>query len=300
MFRLSTYLLAGLLLLNSAVAQPENLAVLREKTQKSLNEIANGSKGVIGFTVIDLTDGTRFSLNENLVFPQASAIKIAIMMEVYKQAQEGKFKLTDIRKIEKSDRTGGSGILKDLSNETLQLTIRDLCVLMIVLSDNSATNILIDLVGRENINQTMESLGLKDTRVRRRMMDTAASHRGDENTSTPKEAARIMELLHQGKFINRTACDDMISILKKGKTTALGEGLPKDVSIASKPGGITGVKTEWGIVQLKDRPYAIAIMENYGSGEVAPAFTEISKTLHDYFSRLSKASPYGALVEKPK
>ncbi|MBA4147457.1 MAG: serine hydrolase [Verrucomicrobia bacterium] len=300
MLRIFLLSVTSLFLMNIASAQPEHISVLRDKTQKALNDLAGKSGGVMGFCVLDLTDGTRFALNEKLVFPQASAIKIAILMEVYKQAGEGKFKLTDIRPIRKEDKAGGSGILNDLGNDTVQMSIRDLCVLMMVLSDNSATNMLIDLVGHANINATMESLGLRETRVRRRMMDTGASHRGDENTSTPTEAVRVMELLHTGKFLNRAACKDMISILKKGKTTSLGEGLPKEVVIASKPGGITGVKTEWAIIEVKNRPYAVAVMENYGMGDAAETFKEISRTLHDYFSRLGEATSHGALVKKPK
>lgn len=286
--------------MNVASAQPDNLAVLRSKTEKTLQDLAGKSRGVMGYCVLDLTDGTRMALNENLIFPQASAIKIAILMEVYKQAEDGKFKLSDVRTIRKEDKAGGSGILNDLSSDTVQMTVRDLCVLMMVLSDNSATNMLIDLVGRENINATMQALGLKETRVRRRMMDTAASHRGEENTSTPAEAVRIMELLHGGKFVNRAVCDDILSILKKPKTTSLTSGLPEGIAIATKPGGIAGVNTEWAIVLVKDRPYAVAVMENYGMGDAPDTIKEISKTLHDYFSRLGKATSHGALVEKPK
>ncbi len=286
--------------MNPVFAQPTNLNVLREKTQKSLVELAHGSRGVMGFCAVDLTDGTRFVLNEDMVFPQASAIKIAILMEVYKQAEQGKFKLTDLREIQKKDKAGGSGILNDLSDNGVRLSIRDICVLMIVLSDNSATNILIDLVGRENINQTLETLGLKETRVRRRMMDTAASHRGEENTSTPVEAVRIMQLLHKGEFLNKDACDDIVSILKKGKTTSLTAGLPADVAIACKPGGIAGVNTEWAIVYVKDRPFAVAVMENYGMGDAPQKITDIARVLHEYFSRMSKATSHGALVDKPK
>jgi len=292
--------IAGLFLMNTVVAQPANVSVLKAKTQTALDEIVRRSRGVMGYCVLDLTDGTRFAHNESLVFPQASAIKIAILMEVYKQANEGRFKLTDLRTIRKEDKVGGSGILVNLSNDSVQLTIRDLCVLMIVLSDNSATNILIDLVGQDNINATMDSLGLKETRVRRRMMDTAASHRGNENTSTPEEAVRIMELLHNGKFISRTACKDMLSILKKVENTNLAKGLPSTVAIATKPGGIAGVTTQWAIVYAEDRPYAVAVMENYGMGDAPEIMQELSTVMYDYFWRMGKATSHGTLVTKPK
>jgi len=299
---LRLFLFAGWLSVAAgAIAQEVNLKIIHEKTEVRLREIAARSRGALGFCALDLTSGERFALNENATFPQASAIKIAILMEVYKQAGEGKFKLTETRRIEKKDKTAGSGVLQELGDGTVELTLHDLCVLMILASDNTATNLLIDLVGMDNINRTLESLGLKQTRVRRRMLDTGASWRGDENVSTPAEAARIMELLFKGEFISREICDDIIAILKKTKETKLKSGLPADVVIANKPGSIAGVATEWAIVYLKDRPYVLVVMDNYGMEEDAPvAMKEISRTVYEYFSRLSRATPHGTYVEKPK
>ena len=262
-----------------------------------LREITARTRGVMGFSVVDLTSGARFGCNENNVFPQASAIKIPVLMEVYKQAGEGKFKLTDTRRIAKADMTGGSGILWELGDGTAQMNLHDLCVLMIVLSDNTATNLLIDLVGIANVNKTLESLGLVHTRLQRRMMDMPAAERGDENLATPAEAARIMELLYRGEFISRAVCDEILAILKKPKQTAIGSGLPGGVEVAGKPGGIAGVKTEWAVVLLKKRPYILAIMENYGMGlEAADTFKDISQALHDYFLRLSQATAHGVYI----
>lgn len=284
-----------------AIAQEANLNIIHEKADARLKEIAARARGALGFCALDLTSGERFALNDTVVFPQASAIKIAILMEVYKQASEGKFKLTDVRRIEKKDKAAGSGVLQELGDGTVELTIHDLCVLMILVSDNTATNILIDLVGMENINKTMASLGAKNTRVQRRMLDTAASWRGDENISTPADAARIMEVLFKGEFISRKVCDDIIVILKKTKPTNLKSGLPADVSIANKPGSIAGVTTEWAIVYLKDRPYVLIVMENYGMEDDAPtAMKDISRTLYDYFYRLARATSHGTYVDKPR
>lgn len=219
-------------------------------------------------------------------------------MEVFKQAHKGKFKLSDLRWIEKKDKVGGSGVLQEFGDNMSQLSIQDLCVLMIVLSDNTATNMLIELVGMDNINSTMKQLGLKQTRVQRKMFDQAASGRGDENLSTAAEAARIMEILYKGEFISRAACDDMLSILKKPKLGAIKSGVPDDVPVAFKPGGIAGVTTEWAIVYLKERPYIIVVMENYGlEKEASAAMTSVSRTVYDYFWRLGRATPYGTYDE---
>ncbi len=278
--------------------QPENLRIVREKTEARLREIAASARGAMGIVAVDLTGGERFALNENLVFPQGSAIKIPILMEVYKQAHEGRFRLTDRRRLESAYVVGGSGILKEFGDGISELSIYDLCVLMIVLSDNTATNMLIDLVGMENVNRTMASLGLARTRLHRKMIDPAASARGEENLSTPAEAARLMELLYRGEFISRNVCEQILAILKKPKRTALSTGLPPDVPIASKPGSIPGVSTEWAIVYLRERPYILVVMENYGMGEDASAaFRDISRIVYEYFWRLGRATRYGTYVD---
>lgn len=281
-----------------AHAQEANLKVLQQKTAAQLRQIVERTRGVMGVVALDLTSGERFAINEDLVFPQASAIKIAILMEVCKQAQAGKFKFTDRRRIELQDKVGGSGVLLHLGNGTVELTIEDLCVLMIMVSDNTATNLLIDLVGLANINQTLALLGLQHTRLQRRMLDTGASRRGEENISTPAEAARIMELLFKGEYLSREVSDHILSILRKTQAGSIKSGLPADVPVAFKPGGIAGVKTEWAIVFLQNRPYVVVVMENYGmEDDAADSMKEISRTLHDYFSRLARATAHGTYVE---
>lgn len=277
------------------------MKIIHDKTEARLKEITDRARGALGFVALDLTNGERFALNDDATFPQASAIKIPILMEVFKQAHERRFKLTDLRRIAKQDKTAGSGVLIELGDGTVELSLRDLCVLMIVLSDNTATNLLLDLVGKDNVNRTLESLGLKQTCVRRRMMDTAAAWRGDENLSTPAEAARIMAILFKGEFVSRQLCDEMLAILKKPKPGAIKSGVPADVLVAFKPGSLSGVTTEWAVVYLKDRPYVVTVMENYGlEDDATTAIKEISRTLFDYFSRLARATPHGSYVEKSK
>lgn len=127
----------ALLIAAGAPAQEKNLKVIHGKTSAQLRQIVERALGV---AALDLMTGERFAINENLVFPQASAIKVAILMEVCKQAHEGKLKRTDLRRIEKKDKTGGSGVLVELGDGTVQLSIHDLCVLMILVSDNTTTN----------------------------------------------------------------------------------------------------------------------------------------------------------------
>jgi beta-lactamase class A len=253
----------------------------------------------MGVAIKDLTTGEEISINDQGAFPTGSSIKIPILIELHKQAAEGKYKLTDQRWVEKKDQIGGSGVIVNFGDHTSQLSLNDLATLMIVLSDNTATNLLIDQVGMANVNRTLDELGLMRIRLRRKMIDQAASARGDENTATPREAMTLMEKLYRGQVVNRQLSDDALKILKIRKSSPIPRLLPDTVEIANKPGGIEGVACDWAVVYVPNRPYAIAVMTNYNGpdGEAADdAIAKVSKLAYDYFVRLSRSTGYGARV----
>jgi len=220
-------------------------------------------------------------------------------MEVFKQAYEGEFSLSDPLPVKSENLVGGTGILKHFEDPA-PLSIQNLAVLMIALSDNSATNALIDLVGISEVNSTLKSLGVNNTLLQRKMMNSAASARGEENLATPGEAAKILELLYSGKFINAEVSQEIIEILKTTgrEDSRLAAGIPESTSIAFKPGFIDGVSTEWAIVLLEQRPYAVALMESYKlPGEAEEVMEEVSKILFNYYWRIGSASEYGTYVK---
>jgi len=282
----------------SAFAQLSPRDLLKQKAEKDLQTIMASSPSLSGMMAIDLVSGESLSYNEDVVFTQASAIKIPILMEVYKQAFEKKFNLSDIKPLLPSNTVAGSGIL-NIMVDPVNLSIRNLCVLMIGLSDNSATNTLIELVGMGNVTNTMKSLGFSNTRLQRKMIDQSASLRNEENLSTPAEAARILKLLYHGKFINKTVSDEILSILKNNpiENSKIAPGLSDNVKLAFKTGGMGGVSTEWAIVYLSKRPYVITIMENYKIASTPSGMiSTISKRVFDYFSMM-KATKYGVLID---
>jgi beta-lactamase class A len=293
---LSFSLLAMVCLINLTFAQDDNRALLHRKLSSDIEKIANDFDGIMGVSIKDLTSGEVISANENLVFPTGSSIKIPILIELYKQAAEGKFRLTDQRWIEDKDKVGGSGVLLHFSNHASQLTLNDLAVLMIILSDNTATNMLIDQVGMANVNSTLDQIGLKQSRLRRKMIDQKASARGDENTSTPREAMVLMEKLYRGEIINKQLSEDLIKTLKLRKNSAITRSVPIDVEVANKPGGIEGAACDWGIVFVPNRPYVITVMTNYIGGSADEAIAKVSKLTYDYFARLARSTKYGARV----
>ncbi len=282
----------------SAFAQLSARDILKQKTENDLQKIIDSSPSLAGLMAVDLISGESIGINENLIFTQASAIKIPILMEVYKQANEKKFALSDIKPLLPSNTVAGSGIL-NVMVDPVNLSIRNLCVLMIGLSDNSATNTLIELVGMKSVNNTMLSLGFINTKLQRKMIDQPASLRNEENLSTPAEAVRIMKLLYDGKFIDSVTSEEILSILKKNpiENSKIASELPGNVKLAFKPGGMGGVSTEWAIVYLSNRPYAITIMENYKIASTpSGVISKLSKRIFDYFSMM-KATKFGVLIE---
>lgn len=291
-------LAVGLLVAPAAAAQADSWQLVREKTETRLGKIADASRGVLGVVAVDLTSGERFGVNENVVFPQGSAIKVPILIEVYKQAKEGKLKLTDRVPVKKASQVGGDGVLQHFGDATSELSIADLCALMIVLSDNTAANMLIERVGQESVNATLASLGFAKTRLQRKMMDLAALARSEDNLSTPAEAARLMEMLYRCEILNRAACDDILSLLKRAQGGELKKALPADLALASKYGEIPGVRTEWAIVYLEQRPYVVAAMESYSlEDDAARDLREVSRLLYDYFRRRACSNRYGTCVD---
>lgn len=283
---------------DSARAQEKNLDVLRRKLTVEIEKIAAGFDGVMGVAIKDLTTGEEILINDQLIFPTGSSIKIPVLIELHKQASTGKYKLTDLRRVERKDQIGGSGVILNFGDGTSQLSLRDLAVLMIVLSDNTATNMLIDQTGMANVNRTLDEMGLKDIRLRRKMIDTAASARGDENIATPQAAMQLMEKLHRGEAVSRSLSDDVLKILKLRKNSPIPKAVPANVAVANKPGGIEGVACDWAVVYVPNRPFAISVMTNY-NGESANAdevIAKVAKLAYDYFARLARSTPYGARV----
>jgi len=283
---------------NPTYAQDKNLDVLRRKLAAEIEKITVGFDGVMGVAIKDLTTGEEILVNDQLTFPTGSSIKIPVLMELHKQAAEGKYKLTDLRRVERKDQVGGSGVIVNFGDGTSQLSLRDLAVLMIVLSDNTATNMLIDQTGMANVNRTLDELGLKDIRLRRKMIDTAASARGDENIATPHEATRLMEKLYRGEAVSKPLSDDVLKFLKLRKNSPIPKLLPANIEIANKPGGIEGVACDWAIVYVPNRPFAIAVMTNYNSesANADDAIAKVARLAYDYFARLARSTEYGARV----
>jgi beta-lactamase class A len=255
------------------------IAELRSKLTQRLDTITAGVDGVVGYDIVDLTSGDRISHLENESFPTASSIKLAIVYELFKQAAARALRLDETIQLDRAKAVGGTGVLRDLGTPTLSL--RDYATLMVTVSDNTATNVLIDRLGMNAINERMQALGLTGTRLRRHMMDTAAATRGDENVSTPAELARLLQIIDK-------ELPDAIALLKKPKESALRRALPSGVESANKTGSLDGVRVDAGIVYARNRPYTLVVMTTFLKDEDAGerAIEAMSRACYDYFSRI--------------
>lgn len=279
-----------------AAASPPVEDALFEKLRAGIARVEARLDGVLGVVVKDLTTGRTIEIRGDVVFPQASSIKLALIYELYHQVGASKIDLHSLRELPKV-RAGGSGVLPLLS-EKAQFTVRDLAVLMMSLSDNAATNVLLDEVTMPAVNARMDELGLRKTRFQRRMIDLAAARRGEENVSTPQEMVRLIEAIRKAPHLPVALADDLRAVVGVSKSTGFRDPLPSGLTILDKPGSLEGVRTATGLVELKHRPYAAAIMTtallNGPDGE--DAIREISKLVYETFDRLDRASPEGRLL----
>jgi len=279
--------------------------LLWKKLETRVEEIATRLDGVMSVAILDLTDGRILLRNADRVFPAASSIKIAILLELYRQDQEaragakGKGKLDDSYTFDPKDLVEDSQIMAGLTPGVTRVTNRDLAQFMVAVSDNAATNILIDRVGRDNVNATLRGLGLTKTMLRRKMMDIGAARRGDENVATPQEMVRLLEMIYKGKALNKELTDELIKRLKTlKKDSYLSYELPAGVELADKPGTLDGVRNDSGIVFAANRPFAISAMTAYDRDEKAAesAISEVALEAYRYFEMRGKTSEYGRVL----
>jgi beta-lactamase class A len=252
----------------------------------------------MGVSIVDLSDGRKYSLHADEVFPQASSIKISILVELYRQAQQGKLKLTDLYTVNAADLVQDSDIMGGLTPGVTKITLRDLATMMVAVSDNSAANVLIDKVGMENVNAFLSSFGLRSTRLRRKMMDLKAAGEGRENISTPNEMARLLQALYERKILNEEMTTDLFKVLATHKDSWIPRDLPDDLKIANKPGALESVRNDSGIIFVEKRPYILCVMTTYlhHEREGEEAISNISLQAWRMFDRMARASEYGRVI----
>jgi beta-lactamase class A len=253
--------------------------------------------GILGVYVRDLTTGATVELRPDEVFPTASSIKLAVLYELYRQADEGRVQLSDLVAPPRNP-VSSEGILRFMSPQT-RLTLRDVGLLVMSLSDNEGANELIRHVGMDAVNRRLDTLSLKATRLRRLMLDIEAARRGEENVSTPREMARLAEVVALGEGLPADLAADLRTVATvPDPGSYFRKGLPEEQLAISKVGTLEGVRCEAAWVDVPGRPYSAAIMTAYlrREGDGDAAITELSAAIYDTFDRLARSSDYGRII----
>jgi beta-lactamase class A len=223
-------------------------------------------KGKVSLFAKNLDTGMVYELSGDDRVPTASTIKIAIMVEAFARVTEGKAKWTDELILTKEKKVGGAGILPEFA-DGLRLTLRDGVMLMMTLSDNTATNLVIDVLTTDAVNARMESLGLKETRLMRRVFGGGESMEGkkEENKrfglgrTTPHEMVTLLEKLERGEVISPAASKEMLELMKREQGT---NGIWREewrLPKATKSGALDALRSNLGIIYHPRGRIALAI-----------------------------------------
>jgi beta-lactamase class A len=291
------------------------------EAQGELERIAARVAGGVGVAAWPVGQPQRaIGVNLDELFPTASTLKIPLLYSLYQMVDAGEVDLTRRVRIEPQHRVPGSGVLQDL-DPGLEPTIRDLAILMTVVSDNQATDMLYNVVGTERIHASLDTLGLHRTRIPlttrallydyvglnprdpRHTYDLAlkkmrageynyegvswSDREGSGNDlTTPREMAVLCDAIEQGIGVSPAAREGIIDIMKRQKfNDRIPAGLPEKVEVAHKTGSIKGVRNDAGIVYAPGQPYVVALFSKRLADERAgvAALAELSRVVWQTF-----------------
>ncbi len=225
-----------------------------------IEELISAGPGTVGLVIKDLQSGETLEWSPDARFPAASLIKIPILVEALRQAQLDPRMLSERVPVPSAAKVGGFGILKELPSVE-SASLLDLLTLMIIISDNTATNFCIERVGMAAVNDTIAALGLKTTVLQRKMMDMAARERGLDNFTSAGDVARLLELLATEKILSPQGCAQAIDILGRQQVNdRLPLLLPAEVKVAHKTGELPGIRHDAGILRWSSHQVLIAAL----------------------------------------
>jgi beta-lactamase class A len=245
----------------SGISRPAIVHADTVALRRTLDSIADAHHGVVGYSVIDLETGARINRRGDETFPTASLIKVPILVTVYDLVAKGQLSLDDPLTVLKIDQVPGSGIIQFLHNGTI-LTVHDAAWLMSTISDNTATNLLLDRIIIRRVWAKMDSLGLQHTRVHSKSFLRNSSVAMDSSVkyglgvTTPNEMAHLFELMAQGKAVSPGADSTMLDILEHNTTDFMLQRYAGGARAAHKDGETDAVRTECTLWYLRNRVVA--------------------------------------------
>jgi beta-lactamase class A len=273
-----------------------------------LAPLAKAHEGKVAIAVKHLETGESYALNADEPMPTASLIKFPVMVETYYQYAEGKVRPNDLITLNQADKVPGSGVLTDHFSPGATITLRDAVRLMMVFSDNTATNMVLDHIGIPSMAQRMEALGLPNTKMHSKVFrrDTSVfperSQKFGLGSTTANEMIRLLTLLDEGKLVNPEACKDMLDTMKKCEDKIkFPRFLPQGAQVAFKTGSVNDARTCAGIIYVPKpggdakaaavQPIACCVLTNDNkdkswrpdsAGDLLCA--RVAKEVYDYFA----------------
>lgn len=258
-------------------------------------------KGTVGLYIEDVTSGEVFEVNADHAFPAASVIKLTMLALLLRDVEEGSVDWTAPRKIAPQNRVGGTGVLGEL-DDTYNPTLKAMAKLMIVVSDNTATNEIMDVIGIERHNEFCRSLGFKSTKLMRKMMDYDAIKEGRNNFMCAGEAGKLLSNIAKGEFVSKPISEQIISIMQRQQcrnklpalipaipyyyapTEAVNVQKPNTVLVANKTGELARIQHDVGLFTLPDgRRYVVSVftsdLEDDSQG--IAAIGELSRVVYE-------------------
>lgn len=260
----------------------KNYCDLKEQLQAYLRDIS----GCVCVAFRDLTTDERFSLNGAASVPSASTIKLVIMAELMARVHDGSMRLDDKITVTEQMHTGGDGILKELAPGHA-FTLKEILTLMIIVSDNEATNILITLLGMDSINARAQAMGLNCAHLGRKMMDSEAKKQGKDNFICAEDIEHILTQIYHEQVIGAAESRLMLDILlRQQQSGRLQLYLPEEVAVAHKCGDLDFLENDGGIIFVPEKPYVLVVLTSQmpSNKEGREVIGHISKIVYDHMT----------------
>jgi beta-lactamase class A len=274
---------------------------LSKELDARLGPIAAKFHGTLGIAVRDLKTGEEYLYNGDRRFPSASIIKVPVMVEMLNQVKQGRLHLDDVLTLTDSDKVAGSGVLHFL-HTGLQLTLHDALFLMINLSDNSATNMILDALALGDVNAAMERLGLHDTKIFGKVFrhatrtDTALAKEFGLGMTTPADMMNLLAMIYQHKVVDSASSALMMKTMQRQfDGEAIPRFLPKwkeKIIVAHKTGALARNRHDIGIIVSPKAGYVLCILTDENAdnrwildNEALLTIAEISRTVYEVLNR---------------
>jgi beta-lactamase class A len=265
-----------------------------EQLNERVEEMIYTFPGIAGCSVKSMIDGNSLSINGGVKFPIASTMKIPILLQLLLLDEKGELDINELVDIIPEMIYPGSGIISYLEGP-VRLSILDIAILMIIVSDNTSTNLCIDYAGIDKTNDMLRSLGVDNITLRRKMQDTESVVANRENIGTPDDCVLLLEHLYNGRPTKDSA-EKCLSVLRKTKKSLLNRVIPPEVPLANKPGGMARVRCDAGIIYLSHYPYAVSIQTSFseiGPEEQENFIVELGLMIHSVMAILDSSNDYG-------